>query len=89
MSLGIIISYYLCRIPVSYTHLDVYKRQLFGHSRKSFFETMTTLPPRDRDIETLTASLNLFGKVDYIRVHNVEIHKRAFETQKILKSTKP
>lgn len=62
---------------------------LFGHSRKSFFETMTTLPPRDRDIETLTASLNLFGKVDYIRVHNVEIHKRAFETQKILKSTKP
>lgn len=64
-------------------------KTLFGHSRKSFFETMTKLPPKDRDIETLAASLHMYGKVDYLRVHNVEIHKRAFETQKILKNSKP
>lgn len=50
-----------------------------GHSRKTVFETLTTLPPHERDIETLTASLFMYGKVDYLRVHNVEIHARAFK----------
>lgn len=50
-----------------------------GHSRKSFLESITDLPPQDRDIETLTASLFMYDKVDYLRVHNVEMHKRAFK----------
>ena len=51
-----------------------------GHSRKSFFEAMTDRPPQERDIETLAASLYMLSKkVDYVRVHNVEMHKRAFK----------
>ncbi|MFI4983642.1 MAG: dihydropteroate synthase [Rickettsiales bacterium] len=50
-----------------------------GHSRKTVFETLTSLPPSERDIETLAASLYMFGKVDYLRVHNVEMHARAFK----------
>ena len=50
-----------------------------GHSRKSFFEAMTAYPPQERDIETLASSLFLFDKVDFLRVHNVEAHTRAFK----------
>ncbi len=49
-----------------------------GHSRKTVFEEITPLPPAERDLETVTASLYMYGKVDYIRVHNVEMHRRAF-----------
>lgn len=49
-----------------------------GHSRKSCFENITNLPPEQRDIETTIASVYMFGKVDYLRVHNVQMHKRAF-----------
>lgn len=52
---------------------------LAGHSRKSFFEKLTTLPPHERDIETLMLSLSLKRQgIDYIRVHNVDYHARAF-----------
>ncbi|WPX96833.1 dihydropteroate synthase [Candidatus Bandiella euplotis] len=51
-----------------------------GHSRKSFFGAMTNQPPQDRDIETTAASVYMLSKkVDYVRVHNVEMHKRAFK----------
>lgn len=51
-----------------------------GHSRKSFFETMTNSPPQERDIETMVTSLYMLLKnVDYVRVHNVEVHQRAFK----------
>jgi dihydropteroate synthase len=49
-----------------------------GHSRKTVFEEITPLPPSERDLETVAASLYMFGKVDYLRVHNVEMHRRAF-----------
>ncbi len=55
-------------------------RILVGHSRKSFLEMVTALPPAERDIETLATSISLIGKVDYLRVHNVAIHQRAFLT---------
>ena len=49
-----------------------------GHSRKSFLEDVSNLPAQERDIETLAASLYMFNqKVDYVRVHNVALHKRA------------
>jgi dihydropteroate synthase len=50
-----------------------------GHSRKSFFEKIAKYPVEERDIETVAASLYMLLKsVDYVRVHNVEMHKRAF-----------
>ena len=51
-----------------------------GHSRKSFLESMTNYPPEERDIETVATSLYMLLKnVDYIRVHNIEMHQRAFK----------
>ena len=40
---------------------------------------MTQYPPHERDIETLTSSLFLLDKVDFLRIHNVEAHTRAFK----------
>lgn len=51
---------------------------LVGHSRKSFLEILVNLPPRERDLETVITSLYLLdNNVDYVRVHNVEWHRRA------------
>jgi dihydropteroate synthase len=47
-----------------------------GHSRKSFLASLNPLPPAERDPETLAASIQLFNKVDFLRVHNIELHKR-------------
>lgn len=57
---------------------------MVGHSRKSFFEEITSLPPAERDLETVVASLYMYGKVDYLRVHNVAMHKRAFKAWQAL-----
>ncbi len=55
-----------------------------GHSRKSFFNTIHNASPEERDIETLATSLYMFiKKVDYLRVHNVEWHTRAFRAFKM------
>lgn len=52
-----------------------------GHSRKFFFNTICHVSPEEKDIETLSASIYLLTqKVDYIRVHNVEWHVRAFRS---------
>lgn len=54
-------------------------RILVGHSRKSFLEAITPVPANQRDIETLATSWYLSRyQVDYLRVHNVGIHRRAF-----------
>ncbi|RZI46330.1 dihydropteroate synthase [Rickettsiales endosymbiont of Peranema trichophorum] len=59
---------------------------LVGHSRKSFLEMITDLPPIERDLETVVASLYLLdNNVDYVRVHNVEWHNRAFATMQELR----
>jgi dihydropteroate synthase len=51
-----------------------------GHSRKSYIRPMTRSKTIYGDIETLSVSLFLQqAKIDYIRVHNVEIHKKAFD----------
>ncbi|MBN8531102.1 MAG: dihydropteroate synthase [Alphaproteobacteria bacterium] len=51
---------------------------MIGHSRKSWLaEAHAT--PKERDQATLEASLRLRAKgVDYLRVHNVALHARAF-----------
>ncbi len=52
-----------------------------GHSRKSFYNLLGKHEAKDRDIETLAVSQILKTKVDYLRVHNVEIHQRLLSTQ--------
>jgi len=56
-----------------------------GHSRKSFLESMTDSEPKNRDIETLAASLYMImQKVDYLRVHNVKMHIKARKAWDVL-----
>lgn len=54
-------------------------RVLVGHSRKSFFNQLTTAAARDRDLATLGASLALCTQgVDILRVHDVPLHAEAY-----------
>lgn len=58
-----------------------------GHSRKSFFNLINDSLSCNKDIETLITSVFLQTKqVDFVRVHNVEMHNRAFKTLKYLNS---
>lgn len=55
-------------------------KTLIGHSRKSFFSQLFPSTPTDRDLETVTVSLDLAQKgVDYLRIHQTEMHRRAFQ----------
>lgn len=52
-------------------------RMLLGHSRKSYLQQMSALPPADRDVETLAVSRYLADAgVDVLRVHAVDVHQR-------------
>lgn len=54
-------------------------RVLVGHSRKSFFNRLTTAPARDRDLATLGASFALCAQgVNILRVHDVPLHAEAY-----------
>lgn len=66
----------LKNMPI-FRDLDV--RLLVGHSRKSFFQNMTALPAKERDLETVILSMHLAKHVDFLRVHNVDAHARAFK----------
>ena len=71
-------SFALIKNIATYKNLNV--QICVGHSRKSFFEMLTKHTPQERDIETLAASLYmLIQGVDYLRVHNVSLHQRAFK----------
>lgn len=59
---------------------------LVGHSRKSYMEVFCKKQPEERDVETISASLFLKEKVDFLRVHNVRDHMRALVMQKMLES---
>lgn len=50
-----------------------------GHSRKTTFDAMTDIPPKERDLETVVTSLYLYNKVDFLRVHNIPMHTRALK----------
>lgn len=70
-------------------NIDVFKnldiRLLIGHSRKSFLSQFTALPASQRDIETLAVSLALIhSPVDYLRIHNVDMHARAFKVMQAI-----
>ena len=55
-------------------------RILVGHSRKSFLTLFTPKPAAERDLETVLFSLLMKkNNVDYLRVHNIEMHARAFK----------
>jgi len=50
---------------------------LIGHSRKSFMESFTGLPPAERDPESAVISVELARRgVDYLRVHDVALNRR-------------
>ncbi len=53
-------------------------RLLVGHSRKRFFDLFTEKPFVERDIETAITSLAMSKKVDYLRVHHVDMTARVF-----------
>lgn len=64
---------------------DLGVRLMVGHSRKVFMQQWTTLPSAERDIETVVVSLHLANQeVDYLRIHNVAAHSRAFKVAKAL-----
>lgn len=77
----------LIRAPELLKHLQL--PLYYGHSRKSYLESITQLPPKERDIETLAASNQLWGKVDFLRVHNLAMHRRFFKTQEALQARQP
>ena len=49
---------------------------MIGHSRKTYINAFSQVNASDRDIETIAISSTLKGKVDFLRVHNVEDHMR-------------
>ncbi|MDG7056032.1 MAG: dihydropteroate synthase [Wolbachia endosymbiont of Meromenopon meropis] len=57
---------------------------LVGHSRKSFISSFSSELAFNRDLETISTSLILHKKVDFLRVHNVRDHMRFFVTQAAL-----
>lgn len=65
---------------------DLKTKLLVGHSRKSFLQQFTPQPANERDLETLILSLSLANQnVDYLRIHNVELHARAFKVGAAIK----
>lgn len=57
---------------------------LLGHSRKSYMDFFCKKQASQRDVETIALSLLLKDKVDFLRVHDVEGHMRAFVAQHML-----
>ncbi len=51
-----------------------------SHSRKGSLQHFRTASPQDRDIETAGLSIAVSKNVDYLRLHNVELHSRLFKT---------
>lgn len=60
---------------------------LVGHSRKSFLKILAD--KTDRDVETVGVSHCLLRRsVDYLRVHNVEAHRRSFTASALLEENR-
>ncbi len=77
----------LRRMPTLMQGAETGEAWLVGHSRKRFFEAVTPLPPQERDVETLSASLWLAQHgVDYVRVHQIPMHRRALAVLRQLES---
>jgi 2-amino-4-hydroxy-6-hydroxymethyldihydropteridine diphosphokinase / dihydropteroate synthase len=55
---------------------ELEKPILVGHSRKSFMNLWTQEKFFERDFETLGISAEIYGKVDFLRVHNFSAHQR-------------
>ena len=51
---------------------------MLAHSRKSFISVFSDANVKDRDLETIVVSLCCAEYVDYLRVHNLHDHMRAF-----------
>lgn len=64
-------------------HIEQFKQLnvpiLVGHSRKRFLELFTDQPFDQRDEVTTRISTQFLKNVDYLRVHNVEMHAQGFK----------
>lgn len=57
---------------------DLPVRILYGHSRKSFLNKLTSSPAAERDWESIGVSMQLAVKgIDFLRVHEAPLHARA------------
>lgn len=58
---------------------------MYGHSRKSFLNSVTNLDFSERDLETSIISLYLAKEnVDYLRIHDVKSNSRALKIREYL-----
>ena len=57
---------------------------LLGHSRKSLIGKFSNAEAAQRDIETIAISCLVKDRVDYLRVHNVKDHVRAFAVRTVV-----
>ena len=59
---------------------------MIGHSRKSYIKAFSIeTEAYARDLETIGASLEIKDKVDFLRVHNVKDHMKAFVAHHVCK----
>ncbi len=70
--------------------LDLPVRIMIGHSRKSFINHWGERKSRDRDVESVAASLQMAQRgVDILRVHNPQAHIRALRAFRDVGYTTP
>ena len=67
--------------PVSYTHLDVYKRQAYGNAEKTAFVRtplmmLSTLPRVLSIQEEITVPVNIFAMENQVKNVTVDVYKR-------------
>jgi dihydropteroate synthase len=76
-------SWQLIKDAKSFTKLGY--EVIYGHSRKSFLNSVTNKPFAERDFETALLS-NYLAKnnIDYLRVHNIELNKRAIKLSEFI-----
>lgn len=58
---------------------------MYGHSRKSYITSFSHTSIQNRDVETAVISSQLaMDNVDFLRVHNVQIHQKILSAQQIM-----
>lgn len=76
-------SWQLIKDAKSFTELGY--EVLYGHSRKSFLNSVTNKPFAERDFETaLLSSYLAKNNVNYLRVHDLELNKRAIKLNEFI-----
>jgi len=73
-------SWKIIRDAASFVELGI--PLLYGHSRKSFFNNITSLDFSQRDLETVIVSYHLADSdVSFLRIHDVDFHFRMLKVR--------